>query len=329
MVRRLVPIAVTLASGIASVGGLASGVMGGMQMKRAQADMENNADRYELRHAEHLRNAQRTNETIQQFGQTQELSLHEVIFRMRDFLLRHEKQVRAQDHLILHGVETGTKRINHEAKLNTETETWINGAMRSAVAGFGTPMALRSLVSKVGKASTGTRISSLAGAAADRATIAFFGGGSLAAGGGGIRRGSKTLNFATAGPSLLVAGLTVKNEGAKAVTDADKHRTQISDAMARLDVRDELLRGVQKRAAELDEILTRLSQDASAALDVLESEPFRMDLHEEQLQKALILVKGVREVAEASVADEEGRFQEEAESLIFKYRDRHNEQKDV
>ena len=46
---------------------------------------------------------------------------------------------------------------------------------------------------KIGAASTGTLISTLSGAAASNATLAWLGGGSLAAGGGGIAAGTMVL----------------------------------------------------------------------------------------------------------------------------------------
>lgn len=59
------------------------------------------------------------------------------------------------------------------------------------------------LVSMFGTASTGTAISTLSGAAASKATLAWFGGGALAAGGGGIAAGTMALIDIT-GISMLL-----------------------------------------------------------------------------------------------------------------------------
>jgi len=120
---------------------------------------------------------------------------------------------------------------------------------------------------------------------------------------------------------ILIAGLTVMNQGVKARTGADAFRTDVEVAIAQLDGRDALLRGVQERTRELDEILIRLASHATEALDLLESEPFSIDLHAERLQAALILVKEIRDVATAPVANETGELDESTEPLIFKYRD--------
>ena len=68
-------------------------------------------------------------------------------------------------------------------------------------------------------ASTGTAIASLSGAAATNATLAFFGGGSLAAGGLGMAGGMMVLGGLVAGPALLVMGLIT---GAKSQEKLDQ-----------------------------------------------------------------------------------------------------------
>ncbi len=55
-------------------------------------------------------------------------------------------------------------------------------------------------------ASTGTAIASLSGVAATNATLAWFGGGSLAAGGLGMAGGTLVLGGLVAGPALAVGG---------------------------------------------------------------------------------------------------------------------------
>lgn len=69
-------------------------------------------------------------------------------------------------------------------------------------------------------ASTGTAISSLGGAAATNATLAWLGGGSLAAGGGGMAMGMLVLGGLVTGPSLAVLGHIVGNKAEAAQADA-------------------------------------------------------------------------------------------------------------
>ena len=76
-------------------------------------------------------------------------------------------------------------------------------------------------------ASTGTAIASLSGAAATNATLAFFGGGSLAAGGLGMAGGTAVLGGLVAGPALMVMGFVA---GAAAKKNLDKANTNHSEA---------------------------------------------------------------------------------------------------
>lgn len=75
-------------------------------------------------------------------------------------------------------------------------------------------------------ASTGTAISTLSGAAATNATLAWLGGGSLAAGGGGMALGSMVLGGVVAGPALAIFGHIVGNKGEEALNNARSNLEQ-------------------------------------------------------------------------------------------------------
>ena len=98
-------------------------------------------------------------------------------------------------------------------------------------------------VGLVGTASTGTAISGLSGVAATNATLAWFGGGSLAVGGLGIAGGTAVLGGIVAAPVLLVGGLVLSSKGAearenarsnlaKAEAEAEKMKTAGAAALA-------------------------------------------------------------------------------------------------
>lgn len=85
-----------------------------------------------------------------------------------------------------------------------------------ALAGFGAYGGVGLLAT----ASTGTAISTLSGAAATNATLAWLGGGSLASGGLGIAGGTMVLGGLVAGPALAVAGWVMASSAEKAKNDA-------------------------------------------------------------------------------------------------------------
>ena len=83
-------------------------------------------------------------------------------------------------------------------------------------------------------ASTGTAIASLGGAAASNATLAFFGGGSIAAGGLGMAGGIVVLGGLVAGPALLVMGLITSKKSEEKLEIAKGNAAQADEIVAEL-----------------------------------------------------------------------------------------------
>jgi hypothetical protein len=320
MALPLVPLLIVVGSVASAAGGVALGAVGGVQVARAQKRIKRHAERYEARHREHLGVVEATNGLLQSLGDVQENAQRNVIDRMKAFLVRNAKQVRAYEHLVLEGVNGANERVVGVVKLDPDVAGWVRGVVGSALAGAGTPVALRGAAATFARASTGSPIAGLHGAAAKNATLAFLGGGSLSSGGGGVKLGRGALGVAAIGPAVLIAGITMKNQGTKSRTDAARHQTEVDVEIARLDGRDSVLSAVGRRAEELSSILHRLTKEAVASIDRLESEPFDMTIHGERFQTALTLVKSVRDVATAPVANEHGEVDESTDRLIFIYR---------
>ena len=93
------------------------------------------------------------------------------------------------------------------------------GTMSGALTAFGAYSAAAAFAT----ASTGTAIATLSGAAATSATLAFFGGGSLAAGGLGMAGGTMVLGCMVAGITLAVTGLIVSAEAKAHLDNARKN----------------------------------------------------------------------------------------------------------
>lgn len=95
--------------------------------------------------------------------------------------------------------------VEAKAAAGSSGATATLSALGIAVATMG-PTAAMGIATTFGVASTGTAISSLTGAAATNAILAWLGGGALAAGGGGISAGSALI--ALAGPvGWTIAGV--------------------------------------------------------------------------------------------------------------------------
>lgn len=319
MVLPLIP-AVLIAVGAATGGGgLALGGKGAYDIKQASGQLKEAHDRYERRRARSEQSVAATNRRLEDLGEQQKQALIDVVVRMRDFLRGHEKQVRESERLLIDGIDATMAQVPGLVALDVDAVAWVGGVLGSAIVAAGTNAGVTAAAG-FGVASTGAAISGLSGAAAESATLALLGGGSLAAGGGGMALGLTALNFVMFGPALLLGGFVTKSQGTKAVTKAKAYQAKVAVAIAEMDQTDAQLAAVDARADELSSLLQRLTARAVAALDLLESEPFDAQVHAPRFQQALNLVMAVRDVAAAPVIDASGELTERSANLIVKYR---------
>ncbi|MFF4254975.1 hypothetical protein ACFY1L_27580 [Streptomyces sp. NPDC001663] len=300
--------------------GVALGGKGAHDLKQSKDRVKEAGQGYERRMAQAEDALAATNTALEALGEQQRQALVDVVARMGAFLRRHERQVRESERLLVEGIDATMTQIPGLRGLDVDAATWIGGALGSAAAGAGAGAGITAAVSSFGVASTGAAISGLTGAAAESATLAFLGGGSLASGGGGMALGATALNFFTVGPALLVGGLVIKGQGAKAMTRAREFEAKVAVAIAELDETDARLKGVDARAAELRELLRDLTFRALEALELLESEPFDPPRHAARFQRAMALVMAVRDVAATPIVDTEGTLDEHSANLTIRYR---------
>lgn len=115
------------------------------------------------------------------------------------------------------------------------------------------PTAAMWVATTFGTASTGTAISTLSGAAASKAALAWLGGGALAAGGGGTAAGSALL--AMAGPiGWSVAGATLLASITLFAKKKRANRAQKQEALTALKRNTALLKGME---AQVEDLLQR------------------------------------------------------------------------
>lgn len=134
-------------------------------------------------------------------------------------------------------------------QLQTMATSIASGVVSGAVGGAITAFGAYGAAGMLATASTGTAIASLSGAAATNATLAFFGGGSLAAGGLGMAGGTAVLGGLVAGPALAIMGFVL---GAKASANLDNAKTNLAKAKEyaeQMNVASALCIGIRRRAA--------------------------------------------------------------------------------
>lgn len=130
----------------------------------------------------------------------------------------------------------------------------VAGTAGGALVAFGAYGAAQALAF----ASTGTAISALSGAAATNATLAFFGGGSLAAGGLGMAGGTLVLGGLVAGPALLVMGLIAGKAAKKGLDQAYTNRAEAVQIAAQLNTASLQCETIRRRTYIFYNLLARL-----------------------------------------------------------------------
>lgn len=147
-------------------------------------------------------------------------------------------------------------------------------------------------------ASTGTAISTLSGAAATNATLAWLGGGSLAAGGFGIAGGSLALAGIVAGPALAVGGFMLASKAEEALTEARRYRSKVREAIAEMDLVKTNLMGLQTNAHEIEHALVEM---------VDRFEQVRVDSFKEKNFHAMLMVgKALKELMNTPIMQDDG-----------------------
>jgi len=191
------------------------------------------------------------------------------------------------------------------------------------------------LTATYAKATTGTAIASLKGAAATKATYAALGGGALKAGGLGILGGQLILAGAVAAPVVLFGGIAMNQHGEKKLTNAESFSCGSSKFRALVEQEMIVLDGIQKRTEELLYILKivegkvskysdRLKISAKKINTEIKSTPlenledFLDDEDKGLIQNCVSLACFLKEMLSVTVLDEDGRLSCESTRIIVK-----------
>lgn len=190
----------------------------------------------------------------------------------------------------------------------------------ATIALCGVPAATTSAVMAFGAASTGTAISSLSGAAATNATLAWLGGGSLAAGGGGMAAGSVVLGAITATTTgvfaLAAAGIVASAYYSKKYTEATAYLEEVKKARAKAKLGWTAMEAINQRAIELESVMKRLGERINDKLLYLEPLIYDFQTEDEYylntFRETSLLVKSLSEIAQVPLIDKNGMLSNES-----------------
>ena len=162
-------------------------------------------------------------------------------------------------------------------------------------------------------ASTGTAISSLSGAAATNATLAWLGGGSLAAGGGGMAAGTVVLAGVAVVPALVVGGVFLYFKGKESMAKADTFASSVDAELAKHRQAQAVLRtaaGLADRAHELSENLMPALSRNTGWLETIVAQETSWDALDvrtrERVRTTALLAVTVGNLVHTPIVDREG-----------------------
>jgi transposase-like protein len=220
--------------------------------------------------------------------------------------------------------ELGQLNMNSNELLKTAATG--GGFALAAVAGV--PAAVTSAVGALAAASTGTAISSLSGAAATNAVMAWLGGGAIAAGGGGMAAGAVVLagiTYTVTGVVALAAtGLVASSVFAKKLTQAQKYSSEVDIACEKMKTSWAAMEGIKQRVNELMEVTMNVYDKCIIQLAQLEPVISCFDTKSKEhiliFQKTALLVKSISELAKTPLFGDDMNLSGESEAIITRTR---------
>ena len=319
-----IPILIPIAIAAAGVGGinLASGTTKNKQTKRLTADIQlalcNAQDKAERAQKE-------ANKSLTNLGQIKFEVLDTTINR---FLSTINK---------IHNVEfNSTLLIDGQNQYNIDKQALCdmqqlssvaNSVLKGVIGGAGTgalaAFGAYSATALLGTASTGTSIATLSGIAAQNATLAFLGGGTLAAGGGGIAAGLAGLGGLAAGAVVAILGISVNLSATKNLNNAYANLAQVEEAVVGMETITMLCEAILQKTDMFSELLHNLNELLIKCLNDLNTVIVSSGNNYSNYtvgEKAIIartlsVVSAIKAVLDTPILDDDGNITDESEVI--------------
>ena len=197
------------------------------------------------------------------------------------------------------------------------------GASAGAAGGALTAIGAWGAAQTLAAASTGTAISSLSGAAATNATLAFFGGGSLASGGLGMAGGAMVLGGLVAGPALLVMGLITGIKAQEKVEKSLENKAQAEEIVESLKTASFQCSSIRRRASMFYNLLAHIDSlflpQVWSMEDVVRDEGTDFRTYSPESKKkiavAVVTAKSIKAVLDTPILTKDGEVTRESEEV--------------
>ncbi|WP_139492149.1 hypothetical protein [Brevibacillus dissolubilis] len=272
------PLILGVGAAIAGAVGIAKGVKSVSNNNEARDLNERAEDIYEEARLELEEAKEETTETLAELGELKLRTWDEQIGRFVEVVGKIQ-HVQVQGAAAVDGNRQAALTENdimEMRQLSLKAGEVVAGGIQSLGAGALAGVASYGGALMFASASTGTAITALSGVAATNATLAWFGGGSLAAGGLGMAGGAAVLGGIVAGPAIALGGFLMESKSkknlaeakatlAKAKQAAEEFRTATSMLEAICDIAEQYIEAIEEMAPRMTAILDRVEYELTQA----------------------------------------------------------------
>lgn len=270
------------------------------------------------------------NEVLENFGKFRLEALSATVGKFLHCLETMNQKAKGKEYEFLTELDITTEQVKEmesvDMKATDALRTLAVGGGFAAIGVVGTPALVTGAITAMCSASTGAAISSLSGAAASNAVLAWLGGGTIAAGGGGVAAGTVVLGAITAtatiGLAVVAVGTLASRFYAKKNTEAEAYLAEVKVWAEQVQASWTVLAGVKKRILELHDLTDQLLQRSDEKLTKLEGiapvfNPSDKE-HVKLFQQCAILAKSMSELAQTPILDNEGNLSSESVEIAGK-----------
>ena len=263
------------------------------------------------------------NETLEAFGKYRLEALSATVGKFLHCLEVMNQKSKVKEYEFLTEIDIQAEEVKEmeaiDMKASEALRTLAVGGGFAAVGIAGTPVIVTSAITALCTASTGTAISTLSGAAASNAVLAWRGGGTIAMSGGGVAAGTVVLGAITAtatiGLAVVAVGTLASRFYSKKNTEAEAYLADVKVWAEQMQAGWTVIGGIKRKITELYDITDKLKTKSEGLLLKLESiagdfDPNNND-HVKLFQQCAILAKSMSELAQTPILDDDGNLSEQ------------------
>ncbi|MDQ6962165.1 MAG: hypothetical protein Q9M28_06490 [Mariprofundaceae bacterium] len=268
------------------------------------------------------------NKNLEAFAEFKLLVFTTQIRNLVELMKKHKITSSSLNHENISLTPEEIKQLENTVSNSLEITSGIaKGLQSGALTAFGAYGSVGMLAS----ASTGTAISTLGGAAATNATLAWLGGGSLAAGGGGMALGTAVLSGVAAGPLIAVAGFVMDSKAEGNLTEACEYESDLDIKIEKMKLSIEGFKATSSRINELETLITNsaarfdnvfsIIQDVSLLEKIKRALRFSKVCEHPKMNILIPLGRNLKDLLNIPLLDKEGNsndnFKQEIKRIVI------------